>query len=102
MHRSKIIKEKTNFRQNPKKFQNSYLEFSETFHFLKFRKGTTFGLTLTPYGTPFGLQISDFKTVGGTLWRNFFSKGGPFCIPKKVGWVNDKLPRKKIDVSVKS
>ena len=59
-------------------YENSYLEFSETFHFLKFCKGTTFGFTRTLYGTPFALQISDFKTVGGTLWRNFFSKGDPF------------------------
>ena len=84
MYRSKIVKKNTNFRQNPKKFQNSYLEFSEIFHFLKFHQGTTFGLTRTPYGTPFTLQISDFKTIGGTLWRNFFSKGGPFWISKKV------------------
>ena len=84
MHRSKIVKKTTNFRQNPNNFQNSYVKFSEIFQFLKFHKGTTFGLTRTPYGTPFGLQISDFKTIGGTLWRNFFSKGVPFWIWKKV------------------
>ena len=79
----KLSKKKQIFFRIQKKFQNSYLEFSETFHFLKFRKGTTFGLTLTPYGTPFGLQISNFKTIGGPLWRNFFSKGGPFVFFKK-------------------
>ena len=74
MHRSKIVKKPTNFRQNPKKFQNSYLEFSEIFHFLKFHKGTSirdFWFDTYAIWYPFTHQISDFKTIGGTLWRNF-------------------------------
>ena len=80
MHRSKVVEKPRNFRQNPKHYQNSYLEFSENFHFLKFRKGTTFGFTRTSYGTPllFNYRISKHYSV------IFFQRESPFGFRKKV------------------
>ena len=46
-------------------------------------EGSPLRKKITSKGPPYTFKIPNFKSVGGTLWRNFFSKGGPFSKVKK-------------------